>query len=451
MAEMNLCLTEYVYKTWFQSTKAENPTESSLEIVCPSKLALDNLQKYRSLIQESVNKIAQGNYELLFKVGKVESNAARGDTKSAMNPPLFTSLQKSANKTTKLNTRESGLTPHFNFESFVTGSNNQLAYSVAWAVAQSPGKQYNPLFIYSGVGLGKTHIMQAIGNKIIQDKPNLKVVYTTSEQFTNELVEAIQSGTRNNKYTSNKFRKKFREADVLLIDDIQFIVGRESTQEEIFHTFNALHLAGKQIVLTSDRPPQDFVDLEERITSRFGSGITVDIQKPDLEMRTAILRKRRDENQDSISNEVIGFIAEKVDTNIRELEGAYLQVLLEARAKQENITVDFTAETLGQRVPDKRTIVNPNAIMNAVCKYFSISKTDIKGRRRTKEIVVPRQIAMYLLKDMTGTPLIAIGELLGGRDHTTVMHGADKIGQKIREEPRVEQDVRNIKQLIFSM
>ncbi len=456
-ANLNLTLSEMVFNTWILPTKAENLTNDSLDIVCPSTLALDRLQTYKSLIQNSVNEIGKGEYKLNFVVKELDQETKRKikSQKSTNQPtemPLFSQTEAGPNDsvTTREKLREEGLVPQYTFDNFVMGENNQLAYSVAWSVANNPGVQYNPMFLYSGVGLGKTHLIQAIGNHIAKQKPNLKVVYTTSEQFTNELVNVLQTPNPVKKTMIENFRKKFREADVLLVDDIQFIVGRESTQQEFFHTFNELHLNKKQIVLTSDRPPKDFNNLEERLTSRFGSGIIVDIQKPTIEMRNAILRKRRDANKDAITNEIIDYIATKVDTNIRELEGAYLQVLTYIDSQKLDYTVENASKALGQIIPEKSKLVNPNEIMNAVCKYFSITKADIKGPKRTKELVIPRQIAMYLLKEMTETPLIAIGELLGGRDHTTIIHGTAKIEKEKRSIPRIEQDIRNIKHIIYT-
>lgn len=313
-----------------------------------------------------------------------------------------------------------------------------------------PGELYNPVFIYSGVGLGKTHLLQAIGNRILQTKPGMKVVYTTGEAFTNELIEAIQSGRGKGGYTTNEFRNKFRKADVFLIDDIQFVIGRATTQEEFFHTFNELYLAQKQIVITSDRPPKDFNNLEDRITSRFSSGIIADIQNPDMEVRAAILRTKRDENKDPITNDVIDAIAEKMETNIRELMGAYIQVVTYAKATGIEVNLDNLSEALGQSVREReKKVVNVNDILKAVCNYYTVRIPDIKGERRTKELVIPRQVAMYLMKEITGMPLMTIGEFLGGRDHTTIMHGVEKIETEIKAQGKLKQDVSKVKQMLF--
>ena len=318
-------------------------------------------------------------------------------------------------------------------------------------MAERPGEIYNPVFIYSGVGLGKTHLMQAIGNFILKNKPGMKVIYTTGESFTNEMIDAIQSGKGKGRYASNDFRNKYRKADVFLIDDVQFIAGKDATQEEFFHTFNALYLAQKQIVITSDKPPKDFTNLEERISSRFNSGIIVDMQTPDVETRIAILRARRDKDGDTISNEVINIIAETVTTNIRELEGAYLRLLSVAKATGTDVTPDTALLTLGQTIKERnKKPVNMNEILNAVCNYYSIKSADLKGKKRTKELVLPRQVVMFLIKDLTNTPYMTIGDFLGGRDHTTVMHGVDKIGEEVRTKQTIREDIVNVKQMLFS-
>jgi chromosomal replication initiator protein len=293
--------------------------------------------------------------------------------------------------------------------------------------------------------------MQAVGNQIVQRSPSFKVIYTTGEAFTNELIESIQGGKGKGRYTSNEFRNKFRKADVFLIDDIQFIAGKEATQDEFFHTFNTLYMAQKQIVITSDRPPREFKNIAERITSRFNSGIIADIQPPDYETRVAILRAKRDKSQDQMSNEVIDIIAERVSSNIRELEGAYLRVLTIATATGNEVTPDTVLGILGQTIKeDRRRPVSVNNILKAVCSYYSVKAVDIKGKRRTKEIVLPRQVAMYLIKQMTDTPYMTIGELLGGRDHTTIMHGVEKIEEDIKEMGKLRQDVINVKQILLS-
>lgn len=445
LAELQVNLSETQYKTWVQKTRAQNLTKDSLEIVCENPFAKRQLEdRLRSLIQDSVNKIGKGDYKLIFKVGDVVSKNGTQTLGPLFEPEVKPLSEVAASKSIK-----AGLSPHMTFDSYIMGSNNQLAHAIASAVSEKPGKLYNPFFIYSGVGLGKTHLMQAIGNEIIQKHPNLKVIYTTGETFGNEIIDAIRSGARGGTGGTSWFRNKYRTVDVFLLDDIQFIVGKEATQEEFFHTFNTLHMAQKQIVIASDRPPKDFTNLEERVTSRLSSGIISDISRPDVDTRIAILRTKRDQAGHKVPNETIDFIAEKIDTNIRELEGAYLQVLTYAQANkiEPNLEAAKTALSSSIREKNKRTI-NVNDIIKTVANYYSVKVTDLKGERRTKGVVIPRQIAMYLMYEMTETPYMSIGELMGGRDHTTIMHGVQKVGEEMLQEVKTRRDIENIKRVL---
>ncbi|MCA9308410.1 MAG: chromosomal replication initiator protein DnaA [Patescibacteria group bacterium] len=345
--------------------------------------------------------------------------------------------------------RTNNLNPNYTFENFIMGANNQLAFSIAQAVAENPGITYNPFFIYSGVGLGKTHLMQSIGHKIAQNNPEIKIMYCTGESFMNDFIEAIKSQRGAGKYTSKDFRNKYRKADVLLIDDIQFIAGKEATQDEFFHTFNALQMAQKQIVITSDRPPQEFTNIEDRIRSRFGSGITADMQKPDIETRIAILRSKRDRDGGNMSNDVIDVLAEHISSNVRELEGAYLQVIMSARSTHSPITIEFAKTVLQDTLKAKRKKpLTINTILKTVCTYFDVTMGDVKGKRRTQVLVVPRQIAMYLMHSLTETPFTSIGDFFGGRDHTTVIHGVRKIEEEINQNGKLREDIIKIKDLL---
>ncbi len=438
LADMQVTLSEMEYGMWFKNTHIEVPDDTTIEILCPSVYITDMLKKkYLSLIQNSVNRIGKNSFDITFKVG-----VKNQDITDADKGPLFS--QPAAAVTNGNYT----LNPKFTFENYVMGANNRLAFSIATAVADNPGKIYNPFFLYSKVGLGKTHLMQAVGNRILQKDPSAKIIYATSETFTNELIENLQLGKSKGKYTSNKFREKYRNVDVLLIDDIQFIAGKEATQEEFFHTFNTLHMAQKQIVLTSDRPPKDFSNIEERITSRLGMGIIADIQNPDVETRIAILRNKRDRNGDDIPNEVIDFVAENVSTNIRELEGAYLQVITYARAVGQELNVKTAGDAIGQSIKTAAKPISLNQILKVVSSYYNVSITDIKSKRRTQELVTPRQMSMYLLYELTQTPYITIGELLGGRDHTTIMHGVKKVEDGLKSYSKTKQEYLNIKQLL---
>lgn len=447
--ELELSPNSVVFKSLLGRTGVESIGEKEIKLYCDDEFVKKNIEKkHHELLNKTVSKIAGRNLKLEIVVKK--SSTLRPQKEPENLGPLF-QQERGAGEILKEKQTRSNLSPRFTFENYVMGKTNNLAYAIATAVAERPGELYNPVFIYSGVGLGKTHLIQAIGNQIIRNKPGTKVIYTTGETFTNELIEAIQSGKGKGKFATYEFRNKFRKADVFLIDDIQFVIGKESTQEEFFHTFNALYMDQKQIVITSDRPPRDFTKLEERITSRFASGIIADIQPPDMEMRAAILRAKRDLNKDEMPNEVIDYIAEKISTNVRELEGAYIQVATQARADGKVPTIQVAAEVLGHSVREKfQKNVNINEILKAVCTYFTVKSTDIKGERRNKELVIPRQIAMYLMKEMTHTPFMTIGAFLGGRDHTTIMHGVEKISEDVKKEEKIKHDINNIKQLIYS-
>jgi len=448
LGEIQTIISPVIYKTWLQKSYAKDLTDTSIEIYFHNLFAITNTKKIHPLIQQTLNKIAGREVEMTLKVGeeiKKETNSNNGYG------PLFQG-NKSSEEVDVLSRRSqrAGLSPFMTFDNYIVGPNNQLAYAIGTAVVDNPGQRYNPYFLYSGVGLGKTHLIQAIGNEIIRKKPDLKVIYTTGESFMNELIMAIRSG-QGKQYNPAKFRKKYREVDVLLIDDIQFIAGTDSTQQEFFHTFNALHMSQRQIVITSDRHPSNFNNLEDRITSRFSSGMIADISPPDVDMRLAILQEKRDQNRDEISDEVISFLAANIETNIRELEGAYNKVIAEAKTGGKQPTTDLTRKALKEVIKDKTTKqINLNDILKTVATYYSVKVGDIKGKRRTQNIVIPRQVAMYLMYDLTQTPYETIGEVMGGRDHTTIMHGVKKVGDGMGNPQKVEQDLVNIRNELYS-
>lgn len=336
------------------------------------------------------------------------------------------------------------INPKYNFENFVVGKSNQFVYAAARAVSEDPGQRYNPLFIYGGVGLGKTHIMHAIGNAVRVTHPHLKVLYVSSEKFVNEFIASI----RTTKGTSMNFREKYRNADVLMIDDIQFISGKSGTQEEMFHTFNDLYQSNKQLIMTSDRPPKEIPDLEERLRSRFEWGMIADIQPPDLETRIAILQKKAQLEKHNLPMDVLTFMAEKIDTNIREMESLLNKVIFLSMLSEKAPTVDLVKEALKDYSDNSdSTSATADDIISATCKYFQLSKEDLIGKKKTKEIVEPRQLCIYLITDMLALPLATIGEIFGGRDHTTVMHARDKIAERLNTVPRIKvaaQDIRNL-------
>ncbi|MGI6184497.1 MAG: chromosomal replication initiator protein DnaA [Candidatus Fimadaptatus sp.] len=335
------------------------------------------------------------------------------------------------------------LNPKYTFDTFVIGNSNRFAHAASLAVAESPADAYNPLFLYGGVGLGKTHLMHAIGHYMLHENPAIKLVYITSENFTNELISAIQ----NNRNT--EFREKFRNVDVLMVDDIQFIAGRDSTQEEFFHTFNQLHASGKQIIISSDKPPRDIPTLEERLRSRFEWGLIADIQKPDYETRIAILRKKAQVEHIDVSDDIIAFIAEKIESNIRELEGSLTRIIAYASLSGKPLTMAVAEEALKNilSIKDPKRIT-PEMITQAVSDFYGISPADVKSSKRNREIALPRQIAMYLTRDMTDLSLPRIGDAFGGRDHTTVMHACDKIGQMQRTDPALKNALIELRKAI---
>lgn len=338
------------------------------------------------------------------------------------------------------------LNPKYTFDTFVVGANNNLAHAASLAVAESPGEIYNPLFIYGGVGLGKTHLMHSIGHFILKNNPAAKVLYVTSEKFTNELIDAIRN---KNNFSPTEFREKYRNNDVLLIDDIQFIIGKESTQEEFFHTFNALYEAKKQIIISSDKPPKEIETLEERLRSRFEWGLTVDIQSPDYETRMAILRKKEEMEGYNIDNEVIKYIATNIKSNIRELEGALTKIVALSRLDNKEITVELAEEALKDIIsPNDKREVTPELVIQVVADHYGITPLDISSQKRNKEIVYPRQIVMYLCRDMVGTPLQMIGKYLGGRDHTTIIHGIEKITAEINKNDTLNNTIEILKKKI---
>ena len=323
------------------------------------------------------------------------------------------------------NTDKTNLNPNYTFDTFVVGENNKFAHAASLAVAECPGQVYNPLYIYGGPGLGKTHLMQSIGHFILKQQPEKKVLYVTSEEFTNEVIDSIRNG---NASAMTKLRDKYRTVDVLMIDDVQFIIGKESTQEEFFHTFNVLHSAGKQIILSSDKPPKEMETLEERIRSRFEWGLLADVGYPDYETRMAILRRKEEVDGFHLDDQILDYIATNIKSNIRELEGALNKLLAFSNLEHTDITMEIAVRELQNIIsPDKPREITPQLVIEIVAEHFNISTDQMISKNRSNEIARPRQIAMYLCKNMTDTPLETIGALLGGRDHSTIIHGIKKI------------------------
>ena len=347
-------------------------------------------------------------------------------------------------KEQKVTTLNNPLNPKYTFDTFVIGENNRFAHAAALAAAESLGKAYNPLFLYGGVGLGKTHLMHAIGNFVLTQNDDAKVLYITSEKFTNELINAIQNNT------TEDFRNKYRNIDLLLIDDIQFFIGKERCQEEFFHTFNALYENGKQMVISSDKPPKDIHPLEERLKSRFEWGLVADIGKPDYETRCAILRKKCQVENRVIDDEILSMIALKVESNIRELEGVFNKIVAMASLTNSDITMSLAERAIGDLNRSADKVITIDYVQYAVANYFNIEQNDFKIQRKTSDIAFPRQIAMYLCKQLTGLPLKDIGKEFGGKDHSTVIYAIKKVEEEMNINPNTRTIVDNIKKMIVN-
>ncbi|MDE6361703.1 MAG: chromosomal replication initiator protein DnaA [Clostridia bacterium] len=335
----------------------------------------------------------------------------------------------------------------FTFDKFVVGQSNQIVYAAAKAIANQPGTLHNPLFIYGGVGLGKTHIMHAIGNEILKNNKKAKIIYCTTEQFVNDFIDSIKNNKDNEQ--NRRFREKYRNVDILMLDDIQFLAGKTGTQEALFHTFNDLYQFKKQIILSSDRHPKELTFLEERLQSRFASGLTVDISTPDLETRIAILQKKAFYKNVNLPIEVVYFIAEKIDSNIRELEGALQKVVFYCQLLgKEPDNIDIIKEALKDDIDVTTHILSMDTIVDATCSYFNVKKQDIIGKKKLKQIVMARQIAIYLIYDMMGVPLATIGSYFGGKDHTTIIYARDKIEELIKSDNLVNSQIKDIRNMI---
>ncbi|MCI7791945.1 MAG: chromosomal replication initiator protein DnaA [Lachnospiraceae bacterium] len=430
-------LTEISYNTWIAPLKLHKVENNVVTILIPSEQAhaLNYISnKYKSYFQVTISELMNHTYDISFLLEKDTDI----DQNSEMSP-----VSKGISN---INYENANLNSKYKFDTFVVGSNNKFAHSAALAVAESPGEAYNPLYLYGGAGLGKTHLMHSIGHFVLEQNPNTKVLYVTSEQFTNEVIESIRSG---NAAAMTKLREKYRTVDVLLIDDVQFIIGKESTQEEFFHTFNVLHSAGKQIILSSDKPPKEMETLEERFRSRFEWGLIADIQPPDYETRMAILRKNAETYDKEIDDEIIKYIATNIKSNIRELEGALNKVMANARLNKKELTLALAEDALKDVIyPDQVREVTPQLIIDVVSEHFNVSKDDITSKKRNSEYVLPRQIIMYLTKEMTDLSLQNIGTLLSKKDHTTILHGINKIKSKMATDDDLRNKIETIKKKI---
>ena len=441
LGELQLGVTKANYDTWFKDTQIVSEEDDVFLIGVPNAFAREWLEnKYRTQVRETLQRLLGRTVDVRFAtMGALATRPERGGggTAGAQASGAGT-IERREVPAALLNTR-------YTFSTFVVGSNNRLAHAAALSVAERPGHSYNPLFIYGGSGLGKTHLMHAIGHAVISRHPKKRVAYATSEKFTNEFINSIRA------QKGEEFRERYRRIDVLLIDDIQFLTGKEGTQEEFFHTFNAIHEEGKQIVLSSDRPPKAIERLEDRLRSRFEWGLIADISSPDLETRIAILRAKAEAQSVPVPPPVIDFLAQRIVSNIRELEGALTRIVAYATLNAVPVTTQLAQEILQNILynPRQKTL-SPEKIVDTVARYYGVPVEQLRGKQRDKQIVLPRQIAMYLMREETEAPLLRIGEVLGGRDHSTVLHGCEKIEREMAENDDFRRDVGALREMLYT-
>ena len=429
-------LSQIAFQTWFSSLEIAEMNNSHIVLKATSDYAAELLQtRYADLVLNTFKFIT--NREWTFSViyeensKTVENNSIISSTPSEPKDPEI----EISNRT---------LNPKYTFETFVVGNNNRFAHAAAIAVGDKPGESYNPLFLYGGVGLGKTHLMHAIGNRILQNNRSAKILYVTSEKFTNQLINAI----KDNK--NEVFRNKYRTIDVLLIDDIQFIAGKERVQEEFFHTFNALYEDKKQIIISSDKPPREIQFLEDRLKSRFEWGLLADISCPDYETRLAILRKKAQEEKILVDDSILANIANKIDSNIRELEGVFNKIIATASLTHTPITIELAENTINEFKAASEKVLSSDFVKETVAKYFNINKDDLASNKRSNEIAFPRQIAMYLCREVANMSYPKIGEDFGNRDHSTVMHACKKIEKEVKDKSNTKLIVESVKNIIIN-
>ena len=420
-------VNDYQFTTWFEPLKPIIVGDNRMIFEFENKFILSIMRQSYYLMLKNAVMISYGKEYQIDFVPKGE------------NPILSAQSEGAADHSENDLVIDAMLNPKYTFDTFVVGASNRFAHAASLAVAELPADAYNPLFLYGGAGLGKTHLMHAIGHHIHRNNPNMRLLYITSESFTNQLINAISQRT------SQDLRDRLRTVDVLMVDDIQFIAGKTATQEEFFHTFNELHGGGKQIIISSDRPPKEIPTLEERLRSRFEWGLIADIQKPDYETRIAILRKKAELEHIVVSDSVLHYIAEKIESNIRELEGSLTRVNAMAQLSGGQITLDLAREALDRIMPAGETrAATPDGIIKAVAEYFSVSEADILSQRRNREIAQARQMAMYLIREQTQLSTTRIGDLFGGRDHTTVMHACEKIADLAERDDDIRRAVQHL-------
>ena len=435
--KLEYCSSNISYNTWIAPLTVYEVTDDTVYILVKLRASLEHIEeKYLLPFKVCIAEVTGYEYEVSFVTDDHVVIQEKKDT--AVKKQQSNAIFEQAN-----------LNPKYTFDTFVVGSNNNFAHAASLAVADSPGEIYNPLFLYGGVGLGKTHLMHSIAHFILEKDPTKKVLYVTSETFTNELIDALKICKNGNELAMTTFREKYRNNDVLLIDDIQFIIGKESTQEEFFHTFNHLHVSGKQIIISSDKPPKDIETLEARLRTRFEWGLIADISSPDYETRMAILRKKEELDgleRYHIPDEVMQYIANNITSNIRELEGSLNKLIALANLENKPIDIPLAAEALKDMIsPNNTREITPELIIEVVSDHFNVPAAELKGKKRNAEIVLPRQIVMYLCRKMTDTPLKTIGLILGGKDHASVSHGVKKIEHDVKTDEALNNTVNIIK------
>ena len=431
--ELKITLAPAIFQTFLLKTQLISLENNVATIACPNTYSVDfNKKRYYDVIKSALDHQSKADNLLNFVV----QNFVKNEDQSTQNTPLFSYTPNPSN--------HSNLHPKYTFENLIVGNSNNFAYAAAQGIVKNPGLSYNPFFIWGGVGVGKTHLMQAIGHELLKKNPDLKIKYFSAESFGNELVSALKTKSM------NQFKDKYRNLDCILVDDIQFIAGKEYTQQEFFHTFNALHMNGKQVILTSDRKPSEIDHLEDRLVSRFMGGLTVDIQLPDYEMRIAIISKKIEEKGISITPEAVEFLANNIESNIREIEGKLQQIIVQSLSQQiQNIDLSFVQQFLN---PSSNTLnsnqkapqLNPRHIISLCAKHFNIKTSDLCGKSRKKELVTARHITAYLLLTQINLPLEEVGHLLGGRDHTSIMHARDKVQNDFSTNTQTRQLINQI-------
>lgn len=444
LGELELSLSKANFTTWFKSTFIISQEEDNVVVGVPNEFTKAWMEnKYQEKIVEALKHITNNKLRQVFY--RVETSAKPKNIVNLKEKIKNINRFEAESQEVEVTNNPFGLNPKYTFDKFIVGKNNELAHAAARAVVKTPGKAYNPLFIYGRAGLGKTHLLQAIGQEVLKNNPNCKLNYLTCEKFTNEFIGALRA----NKIT--EFQHKYRSIDFLIIDDIQFMAGKEQTQEQFFHTFNDLYQKDKQIILSSDRPPKAINNLEQRLQSRFEWGMIADISEPDYETRVAILQQKLIDKNFALDREIIDYLAENIQSNIRELEGALNHVYARFQLSQHKPTVEEVKNVLQSiNTITPRSSLTTKSILQSVSEFFDTSLSDLTGACRKKELVMPRQIAMYLMREEVGSSYINIGNELGGRDHTTVIHACDKIKEALNHDNKIKQDITLLKQKIYN-